>query len=523
MSKEAFFNKPTYADLRLVLRSSQGGSSTSNDDLVSVCGSPPAKRQCTGLPLDNVCSFYTHKVILASKSPVINAMLHRAEELKDLQAVDTVLSVFLVPMECSGSVKLLVTPPTHQPTNLQLEVLELPMEQEELLACEVLLRSMYSDDLAEEVRRTLSSEEGADVSRVKLLVQVYRLADRLEVCTDQCAQAIPALSSADCDSVDTVNSVFSLKRSAPALAEHATIRDLMERCLSWLLTRFDELLSAVWDDCLTKEFQQLDFQTVLSFLESDELVVASENEVLTLMGMWMGDDRADQMSKEQLGAFWNVLRLGSLTPSFLSNLDVVAPWLPVDPDVLRRATQFKMYKTNDYVKAVSMQKMLQSVYGSSVAWFKNARKTFDATWPLTFCFSASCLADLLTMVQRSGAHEDLHVGRAPPMQYNGYDLFPTLSVQLLSDGSEKIFVLTLGFEVRTSAFISKGVPTLVHIKASCSLCSDTAFKRDVDDIIHGSLAWELTRVDTLDDFSCLESYLNQSGELQGALEIRKID
>eukprot|EP00798_Chlamydomonas_sp_ICE-L_P004801 gene4801-biopygen15096 len=511
------FNQPTYADLRLVLRSSQGGSATSRDDLAS--GSPPPKRQCAGLSLDDVRSFYAHKFILASKSPIINAMLLR--ELR--QAMDAVLSVFLVPMEHSGSVCLLVSPPARQLTDPHLEVLELPMEQEELVACEVLFRSMYSDNLAEDVDSVLSSEQGAGVSRVMLLVQVYRLADRLEVCTDQCAQAISAISSADCYSVDAANYVFSLKRSAPALAEHATIKDLIEKCLSWLVGHFGDITCLINNGSLMKAFLQLDVLTVLAFLESDELEVVSENEVLTLMGMWMGEDWAVRMSKEELKAFWNVLRLGHLTTCFIYRLVVLAPWLPANPDVLLHAIEWKMYQTKDPVKAASMQKMIQSAHGSSVAWFKDERKLYADGWNHEIFFSASCLAELLTLVHRTGTQEDLHVVRAPPNQYNGYEFFPTLSVQLISDDSKKTFVLSAGFEVRTSASISKGIQTLVHVKATCQVGKANVHVGDVDDFIHGTHAWELTRVDTLDDFSCLESYLNESGELEGTLGIYGID
>eukprot|EP00798_Chlamydomonas_sp_ICE-L_P004799 gene4799-biopygen15091 len=778
------FNQPTYSDLRLVLRSSQGGSSTSSDDQAN--GSPPAKQQCT-CTLDDVRSFYTHKFILASESPIINAMLLRAKELMDLQAMDAVLSITLAPVECQGAVCLLVLPPARQLTDPQLEVLELPMEQEELLACEVLCRSMYCDDLVEEVDSVLSSGQGAGVSRVTLLLQVYRLAGRLELCSDQCVraisalcsaeldledgvqyvfslkrsapalaehttiktkdpvkaasmqkmlqsvygssvawfkdgrklfavrfthevsfsascltelltlvqrsgaqedlhvvrappgqyngydffptlsvqlqfdgskktfvlsvgfeavssvsdmslrlsfnqptyadlllvlrsskdgcstssdvfaigsplakrqctglslddvcsfythkvilaaksptinamlqrakdfrdsawlivspptrqptdpqlavlelpmeqeellacEAISALSSTDCASVDAINSVFALKRSAPTLAEHATIKDLMEKCLSQLVERFGVITDLMWVDSLMEEFMQLDFLSVHAFLGSDGLLVVSENEIIVLMGKWMGGDWADRMSKEELKAFWNVLRLGHLTPSFISRLAVLAPWLPVDPDVLQLATEWKMCQTRDPVKAASMQKMLQSVYGSSVAWFKNERQDDDYNdgdgCSSAFCFSASCLADLLALVQRSGAHEDLHVVRAPPVQYNGYDFFPALSAQLLSEGSTKKIVLSVGFEVRTSASLSRGGQTLVHVKASYQLYSRPAFKREVDDFVHGTHAWELTRVDTLDDFSCLGSYLNQSGKLKGSLRIDTID
>eukprot|EP00798_Chlamydomonas_sp_ICE-L_P004802 gene4802-biopygen15097 len=524
MSLRLSFNQPTYADIHLVLRSSKGGCSTSGDDLAS--DSPLAKRQCTGLSLDDVCSFYTHKVILAAHSPVINAMLLKAKELRDLQAMDAALSVFLVPMEHSGSIRLIVCPPTRQLTDPQLEVLELPMEQQELLACEVLLRSMYSDDLAGGADSALSSEQGAGVSRVTLLVQVYRLADRLEVCTDQCAQAISAICYEDCESVDVVISVFSLKRSAPALAEHATIKVLMETCLSWLVGCFGDLTCLVDDDDLMEDFKKLDFLTVLAFLESDELGVGSENDVLVFMGVWIGEDWAVRMSKEELKAFWNVLRLGHLTTSFISRLAALVPWLPVDPDVLQHAIEWKMYQTKDPVKVASMQKMLQSVYGSSVAWFKNAREPYFGVWSHEFCFSASCLAELLSLVQHSGVQEDLHVVRAPPGQYNGYDFFPTLSVQLLSDGSKKTFVLSVGFEVRTAACISKGVQTLVHVKAYCGLCrvgNPVSMDKAVHDFIYGTRAWELTRVDTLHDFSSLGNYLHQSGEMKGRLSIYEID
>ena len=64
---------------------------------------------------------------------------------------------------------------------------------------------------------------------------------------------------------------------------------------------------------------------------------------------------------------------------------------------------------------------------------------------------------------------------------------------------------------------------MVHVIVSCLLGNEEEYVRVVDDFIRGTHAWELTRVDTLDDFSCLESYLNESGELEGTLGIYGID
>eukprot|EP00798_Chlamydomonas_sp_ICE-L_P021293 gene21293-biopygen30014 len=382
MFKSGYFNQPDLADLCLVLRS---GSCTSSD--LTKNDSLPAKRRRIELFLDDERSFYTHKVILASKSPVIKAMLLRAKELRDIQTeCDTSVGQPKKGRKKrsagrgSGSI-----PPTHQLPDLQLETLELPVEQEELLACEVLFRSIYSDNLAEEVRSALSSEQGAGVNRTTLLMQVYRLADRLEVCTDQCACAISSLSSADLESVHAVNYIFSWKRAAPALVEHAIIKAVLERCVSHLVARFGVLRMVHRGSPLLEKFKRLDFLTVLSFFDSDKLKVVSENEVIVLMGLWMGD-----------------------------------------------------------------------------------------------------LAKLLTAVQHAGAQEDLHIVRARLTTFNGYDIVPTLSVQIVPVGSRKTFVVSVGFELKTSAaYMSASIQPLplALVKADCLLGKGTVFKGSVDALL----------------------------------------
>lgn len=100
MVKKGDFNQPTFADLRLVLQSSQDGTSTSS----AATDSPPSKRQCTGLSLDgDVRSFCAYKVILASNSPVINEMLLKAKERRELHAMGDGLRICLEPVEYIGS------------------------------------------------------------------------------------------------------------------------------------------------------------------------------------------------------------------------------------------------------------------------------------------------------------------------------------------------------------------------------------------------------------------------------------
>eukprot|EP00798_Chlamydomonas_sp_ICE-L_P021986 gene21986-biopygen30674 len=445
--------------------------------------------------------------------------------------MDAGLSIRLVPVECSGSVGLFVSPPARQITDSQIEILELPVEQAELLACEVLFRSFYSCDLAEEVRIARANAQGEGASFVKLLVRVYRLADRLEVCTDQCAQAMSNLSLGDLESIDDTKFVFSLKRTAPALAEHAAIKVLMEKCLSELAecyfgSRSREIYWTsvpCWLERI-KSFRRLEDPTVLAFLDFDDLDVTSENEVLTLMGVWIGKDWADRISKEQLGAFWNVLRVRHLTTSFISNLAEIVHWLPVDPAVLRHATEWKIYQAKDSGDAASMQEMLQSVHGTSVAWFKDKRKPTPGLTLLLFVdFVAADLAKLLTSVQHSGAQEDVHAISAPHEFFNGYDFFLTLSVQVVSDGSKKSFVLSLGVEFRTSALISQGIQTLVRVKGRVGfVLGPEHLKMHELGFLYGPPNWEFIRVDdTLDDFSFLG--LDRNGNREVLVEIDSLD
>eukprot|EP00798_Chlamydomonas_sp_ICE-L_P028532 gene28531-biopygen32457 len=506
------FDQPTFSDLRLVLQISQGGRSTSSD---LARDGPPTKRQCEGLSQ----GFYAHKVILA-KSPVIKAMLLRAKELRGIQAA---CSVSRKKGQRKGPVS---SPPAHQVPDLQLETLDLPVEQEELLACEVLLRLIYSDDLAEEVTSALSSEQGAGVNRMTLLVQVYRLADRFEVCIEQCEQAISALTSADCDAV---NYVFSLKRVAPGLVEHATIKALMEKCMYHLVQRFGVVWKMGEKSSLQDEFKQLDFLAVLAFFDSDDLKVTfSENDVLLLMAVWM--DKDSRGSKEQVGAFFNDLRLTHLSTSIISNFDAVVPWLQVDPVVLGRVLALKCHRLQNPGKDLSVPRSLQPVNGSSVAWFKGKRNKFENGIQFHWKLSKRDVAKLLTSVQHLSEHEDVYTVRSENRRgvLNRYSIGKTLSVQLVSDDSRRTIVLSVGIEFATSAaFMSKGIETLALVKAECVLGKGTTYKGSVDDLLHGTHSWEVTRVNillgSLAWISCLDSYLDEEGNLPFRVYFSKLD
>jgi hypothetical protein len=84
-------------------------------------------------------------------------------------------------------------------------------------------------------------------------------------------------------------------------------------------------------------------------------------------------------------------------------------------------------------------------------------------------------------------------------------------------------LVSAGFEFRTSALISNASRSLARINTSCALGKDEVTLGYADDLLHGTHTWEVTRVDTMDDFSCLESYLDQDGKLAMSLWIVVID
>eukprot|EP00798_Chlamydomonas_sp_ICE-L_P000059 gene59-12878_t len=183
-------------------------------------------------------SFLAHKNILAHSSPVLKTMLLRMAE------------------EQRGEEQQLMS---------SAMVLEIPVEEEEQLAAEVLLRHMYNGKFAEEVNK-------------------HPIAGLLTKCGNQLIIQHP--------------NATSMCKSPP-----------------------EEL----------EPFLRLTFHAMLALISSDLLKADSENDVLVLACLWV---RHNTPSQSQLSLLSQRIRLKHLTPSFLASLNVIAPWVPITPQML---------------------------------------------------------------------------------------------------------------------------------------------------------------------------------------------
>eukprot|EP00798_Chlamydomonas_sp_ICE-L_P002139 gene2139-18188_t len=255
-------------------------------------------------------SFLAHKVIVAHSSSVLKTMLLRAAEEQHGEA--------------------------QQPASSPME-LEIPIEEDEQLAAEVLIRHMYTGEFSQEVDKVSAktpnrTQDGT--SRTLLLVLVYRLADRLEVreCLQACATAISKLQGKDLGSADDVNYICSLMSSAPLLCDKPPIDGLLIKCGKALLIKYPSATALCKSPPKELEpFLRLTFHAMLALLSSDLLQAESENDVLVLACHWV---RHNTPSQSQLLLLSQRIRLKHLTPSFLASLNVIAPWVPVTPQML---------------------------------------------------------------------------------------------------------------------------------------------------------------------------------------------
>eukprot|EP00798_Chlamydomonas_sp_ICE-L_P002137 gene2137-18186_t len=219
-------------------------------------------------------SFLAHQVIVAHSSSVLKTMLVRAAEDQPGEEQQPVSS----PME-----------------------LEIPIEEEEQGAAEVLIRHMYTGEFSQEVDKA-------------------------------CATAISKLKGEDLGSADDINCICSLMSSFPLLCEDPPLDGLLIKCSKELLIQYPSATALCKSPQKELEpFLRLTFCAMLGFISSDLLKAESENDVLVLACHWV---RHNTPSQSQLSVLSQRIRLKHLTPSFLASLNAIAPWVPLTPQML---------------------------------------------------------------------------------------------------------------------------------------------------------------------------------------------
>eukprot|EP00798_Chlamydomonas_sp_ICE-L_P030358 gene30358-35363_t len=119
------------------------------------------------------------------------------------------------------------------------------------------------------------------------------------------------------------------------------IDGLLIKCGKELLIKFPDV-TALCKSCLEEvgPFPRLTFHAMLALISSDQIRADSENDVLVLACIWV---RHNTPSQEQLSLLSQKIRLKHLTPSFLVNLKLIAPWFAATPRALIQVLALQGY------------------------------------------------------------------------------------------------------------------------------------------------------------------------------------
>ena len=200
-------------------------------------------------------SFFVHKLVLY-QSPYFKALLQRWKS----DAAPTA--------GASISADASASPPPAASTRMELVE---HVEEGELDAVELLLKCMYKVGIPEEAH-----------GNVRLLLQVYRLADKYEPpagCMEPIIAALSAIKAKDMD-IPVITHVYSMlegRFDAPSLAP------LFASCQLRLVALFGDVPSVITTAGLRQQFCALPHAAVLAWLKANNLKVNSESSVVFLL------------------------------------------------------------------------------------------------------------------------------------------------------------------------------------------------------------------------------------------------
>ena len=383
------FNSSDLADCQVTFKTSAPANRAG-----SLC---PAKRQREdeseeGEASDGL-SFPAHSAVLAARSEVFKASLLNWANCADKQS------------NAEGR-----------------KVLVQYVEAGELPAAKFVLQSIYEVCLPHELQQaasdpetssdaaaaapaataaSISKEDGQECSRVERLLQMYRLAHRLQApaCTKLCIEALESVRTQELD-VSSINAVHALMQLAPLLYEDAAMQPLLKACTSRLIHLFGDVGTTLCSSKLRARFLNLGHAAVVSLAASDEVMVASENDMLTLLSIWV-DNHSQGCSEAELVELSNQLRLLHLTPVFFSKCTKLAPWLRLPEDVLATAT---LLRTSARQEAL-LQLLVETEFkqGLPAAFASSGRKAAGVG---VYCFrwqlSRAELADMFKQAREAG-------------------------------------------------------------------------------------------------------------------------
>ncbi|GAX83929.1 hypothetical protein CEUSTIGMA_g11353.t1 [Chlamydomonas eustigma] len=196
------------------------------------------------------------------------------------------------------------------------------VEEEEVSAVKAVIKSMYTGKLDKEV-----------IKSPLQLLNCFLAASRFVVphCIEQCSEAFKALPPKSF-TTELLIKIYSLP---PFEAESPQNIHLFQKAKQDLLAWFGDipkllrqrLMACPPCPTLLEQFKMLPYAAIHQWLQSDELVVHSENCVLTLLSVWVGrGDSGKNCINSQLTDLLKGIRVLQLTPSYLSLIPHIS-WL----------------------------------------------------------------------------------------------------------------------------------------------------------------------------------------------------
>eukprot|EP00798_Chlamydomonas_sp_ICE-L_P002136 gene2136-18184_t len=240
-----------------------------------------------------------------------------------------------------------------------------------------------------------ASGQQVGASRTLLLVLVYRLADRLEEkgCLEDFATAISKLEGKDLGSADDINCICSIMSSAPLLSDKPPLDGLLTKFGNQLIIQHPDATALCKGPPKELEpFLRLTFDTIWALISSDLLEAESENDVLVLACHWA---RHNTPSQSQLSLLSHRIRLKHLTPSFLANLNAIAPWFAATPQKLCKLLP---------LLGCTLQDMQQAGWNCPPAWFAPQRVPSN---PSTPTWAIQCNKEYVSTLIEAARGQDL--------------------------------------------------------------------------------------------------------------------
>ena len=178
------------------------------------------------------------------------------------------------------------------------------VEECELEALELLLKCLYKAEVPKEAW-----------SNIRLLLQMFRLADKYEVPAACLQLVLSALAAIETKGIDLplMSEVYSLPLG---LLEVPLLQNIVAACKRRLVELFGNVPAVIIDLEQRRQFCALPYAAVLAWLRSDDLEVHSESCVVFLLSAWL-NNKGPTCSPDQQKEFAHNVRVAHLSDMYL--------------------------------------------------------------------------------------------------------------------------------------------------------------------------------------------------------------